>query len=86
MRTANRPRHEISATLLRALRPLLRYSAKRRAWVLRGVGRWVGPVLVERPERLSVAERSTDAPFRPGIARSWIARHYDARTIRRFLR
>jgi hypothetical protein len=79
MRTANRPRRKVSASLLRALRPLFHYSAGRRAWVLRGVGRWVGPVLVARPERVSVAERSTDAPFRPGIARSWMARNFDAR-------
>jgi hypothetical protein len=35
----------VSRHLLLALRPMFRYSAMRDAYVLRGVGRRVGPVL-----------------------------------------
>ena len=45
-----RPRHEVSRALLAALRPIYRYSSFRNAYVLRIVGRYVGPVLVERDE------------------------------------
>jgi hypothetical protein len=36
--------------MLRALSPLFQYSDSREAWMLRGVGRWVGPVLVPDDE------------------------------------
>jgi hypothetical protein len=42
---APRPRRAISPTTLALLRPLLRYSGTRQAYVLRVVGRRVGPVL-----------------------------------------
>jgi hypothetical protein len=49
VRTVKRPRRYISRHLLLLLRPAFRYSAMRDAYVLRGVGRRVGPVL--RPNR-----------------------------------
>jgi hypothetical protein len=45
MRTVQRPRRYVSGRQLLMMRPLLRYSPSRRAYVLRGVGRHVGPVL-----------------------------------------
>jgi hypothetical protein len=49
MRSASRPRRYVARHWLLILRPLLRYSATRDAYVLRLIGRSVGPVL--RPER-----------------------------------
>ena len=49
MRSAARPRRYIARYGLLVLRPLLRYSLTRDAFVLRLVGNSVGPVL--RPER-----------------------------------
>jgi hypothetical protein len=49
VRTVKRPRRYISRHVLLVLRPAFRYSAMRDAYVLRGVGRHVGPVL--RPNR-----------------------------------
>ena len=49
MRSAARPRRYIARFWLLALRPLLRYSATRDAFVLRLVGNSRGPVL--RPDR-----------------------------------
>ncbi len=49
MRSIPRPRRYIAPPLLFVLRPLLRYSATRDAFVLRGVGSHRGPVL--RPDR-----------------------------------
>jgi hypothetical protein len=43
-----RPRREISPVGVRLLRPILRFSQGRNAYVLRVVGRRVGPVLVRR--------------------------------------
>ena len=40
-----RKRRVVSARTLRVLGVFFRYSFSREAWVLRGVGRWVGPVL-----------------------------------------
>ncbi|MHB1570525.1 MAG: hypothetical protein ACYCXW_02740 [Solirubrobacteraceae bacterium] len=51
-----RPRHYVSPALLAALRPCLRYSYGRSAYVLRVVGERRGPVL--RPER-----RRNQRPF-----------------------
>ena len=45
MRTVKRPRRYVARHWLLLLRPLIRYSAARDAYVLRGVGRHVGPVL-----------------------------------------
>jgi hypothetical protein len=47
-RTIARTRHPLSRPLIVALRPLFRYSRGREAYVLRGVGRHFGPVLVSR--------------------------------------
>jgi hypothetical protein len=49
MRSATRPRRYVAHHWLVILRPLLRYSATRDAFVLRLVGRSTGPVL--RPDR-----------------------------------
>jgi hypothetical protein len=45
MRTVKRPRRYVASYWLALLKPFLRYSAPRNAYVLRGVGRHVGPVL-----------------------------------------
>lgn len=45
MRTQQRPRRYISQHWLVMLKPVLRYSATRDAYVLRAVGRAAGPVL-----------------------------------------
>jgi hypothetical protein len=49
MRTVKRPRRYVARHWLVALRPFFRYSSPRSAYVLRGVGGRVGPVL--RAER-----------------------------------
>jgi hypothetical protein len=46
MRAIRRPRHYVSRHLLVLLRPLFAYNYSRDAYILRGVGRKVGPVLV----------------------------------------
>jgi hypothetical protein len=53
MRTVPRPRRYVSRHLLFVLAPITRYSAARDAYVLRGVGGRVGPVLraERRPRR-----------------------------------
>ncbi len=51
MRTVHRPRRYVSQRWLSLMMPLLRYSASRDAYVLRGVGNDVGPV-VRRDRRL----------------------------------
>jgi hypothetical protein len=48
-RSTSRHRRPVSRRVIRALTPVLRYSYGREAYVLRGVGRRFGPVLVERP-------------------------------------
>jgi hypothetical protein len=45
MRTQQRPRRYVARYWLLLLKPVLRYSATRDAFVLRGVGRSSGPVL-----------------------------------------
>jgi hypothetical protein len=45
MRTTHRPRRYVSKSWLLLLRPCLRFSAARDAYVLRAVGSRVGPVL-----------------------------------------
>lgn len=49
MRTVPRPRRYISRHLLMLLTPVMRYSSSRDAYVLRGVGGRMGPVV--RPDR-----------------------------------
>jgi hypothetical protein len=48
-KTSPRPRHLVRPVTLIALRPLLRYSAWRDAYVLRAVGNRTGPVFKRRP-------------------------------------
>ena len=55
MRSAARPRRYIPRDGLLVLRPRLRYSLRRDAFVLRLVGNSVGPVL--RPERRGPVRR-----------------------------
>ncbi len=45
MRTVRRPRHYVGRHWLTLLRPFLRYSRSRNAYVLRLVGARTGPVL-----------------------------------------
>jgi hypothetical protein len=55
MRSTTRPRRYVARHWLFILRPVLRYSATRDAFVLRAVGSSVGPVL--RPDRRSRRRR-----------------------------
>jgi hypothetical protein len=64
MRTQPRPRRYIARHWFVLLRPVVRYSATRDAWVLRGIGRWRGPVL--RVDRR--ARRRGQSPY-PGTER-----------------
>jgi hypothetical protein len=48
VRTVERKRHHIGHTTLVLLKPVVRYSYTRDAFVLRGVGQRVGPVLKEK--------------------------------------
>jgi hypothetical protein len=62
MRTVKRPRRYVARHWLLLLRPAVRYSASRDAYVLRGVGRRVGPVLRidrRRRERSDGVDRRT---------------------------
>jgi hypothetical protein len=45
MERTRRRRREVSASTIRGLSALFRYSASRDAYVLRGIGNWLGPVL-----------------------------------------
>jgi hypothetical protein len=63
MRTVKRPRRYVARQWLVLLRPLLRYSHTREAYVLRGVGSTVGPVL--RAERRA-RRRAYDGAERRG--------------------
>ncbi len=58
MRREQRPRRYIASPWLVVLTPLLRYSATRDAYVLRGIGGSLGPVL--RAER---RRRRRSGPF-----------------------
>jgi hypothetical protein len=52
MRTVKRPRRYVAKHWLMLMRPLLRYSSARDAYVLRAIGRHTGPVLrVDRRPR-----------------------------------
>jgi hypothetical protein len=59
MRTTPRPRHHVNPVVLALLRPALRYSYTREAYVLRGIGNHRGPVLVRDAP---AEERERDAP------------------------
>jgi hypothetical protein len=68
-RTVRRPRRYLARHWLVLMRPLLRYSSPRDAFVLRGVGRHVGPVLrVNR--RMTGRARSFEGVERRGGART----------------
>ncbi|HKP89771.1 MAG TPA: hypothetical protein VJT75_07310 [Thermoleophilaceae bacterium] len=63
MRTARRPRHEVNGRTLRALSPLFRYSESRDAWVLRLVGRHLGPAFVVADKPRNAGAKATKGPF-----------------------
>jgi hypothetical protein len=46
--SVHRTRHRVGNTTLAVLKPVLRHSSSRRAWILRGIGDHWGPVLVEK--------------------------------------
>ncbi len=58
MRSAVRPRRYVAGHWLLLLKPALRYSASRDAFVLRAIGNSTGPVL--RPDR---RRRQSRSPF-----------------------
>ncbi len=62
MRTVKRPRRYIARHWLMLLRPVLRYSHMREAYVLRFVGSTVGPVL--REDRRSESRRYSEGQER----------------------
>ena len=51
MRTVKRPRRYVANHWLTMLRPFVRYSRSRDAYILRGVGSRLGPVLREDRRR-----------------------------------
>jgi hypothetical protein len=57
MRTTHRPRREVAPATLTLLTPLFRYSSSRDAYVMRGVGNRMGPVLRPRPSALHHPDR-----------------------------
>lgn len=61
MRETPRTRHEVSRLTLALLRPFFRRSWSRDAWVLRGVGNDIGPVLVRRRVREASTQRTCEA-------------------------
>ncbi|HTZ88530.1 MAG TPA: hypothetical protein VMB05_17840 [Solirubrobacteraceae bacterium] len=65
MRVVRRPRKYVAKHWMLVLRPLFAYNFARDAYVLRGVGRQVGPVL--RVERRAHNERDR----RPRADRPW---------------
>jgi hypothetical protein len=58
MRTRQRPRRYVSRHWLVVLKPVLRYSATRDAFVLRAVGNSSGPVLRVDRRKAGLAEYS----------------------------
>lgn len=50
MRESARPRREINRRVILVVKPFFRYSLGRDAYVLRGVGNRIGPVLRARGE------------------------------------
>jgi hypothetical protein len=65
MRSVGRPRRYVARIWLIVFRPFLRYSVTRDAFVLRFVGRSVGPVL--RPNRRHRRRGSFDGVERRGL-------------------
>ncbi len=65
MRTQQRPRRYISRHWLVALKPMIRYSATRDAFVLRAVGNSSGPVL--RADRRNARRAEYGGAERRGI-------------------
>ncbi len=65
VRTVKRPRRYVARHWLLLMRPFLRYSASRDAYVLRVVGRRVGPVL-RANRRLTRRARTFDGVDRRG--------------------
>jgi hypothetical protein len=57
-RHSPRPRRAVSRSTLLALRPVLRFSATRDAYVLRIVGNRLGPVLQLRPPARAGAQHA----------------------------
>ena len=55
--------------VLRVLWPLVHWSDTRQAWVLRGVGRWLGPAFVERQRELPIGQPASADRFTPGSRR-----------------
>ncbi len=66
-----RKRRYVSRTTVRLLRPLLRYSEGREAYVLRLVGRRFGPVL--RQDRRRAGRRGYSGPERRRVGSVRIA-------------
>ena len=66
--------------VLRVLWPLIHFSETRQAWVLRGIGRWMGPALVERRRALPTGRPARADRFTPG------SRRLDSPGSRRFER
>ncbi len=62
MHTVQRPRRYVSPVTLTAMRPVLRYSSTRDAFVLRVVGSHRGPVL--RRERRIARQSEYEGPDR----------------------
>jgi hypothetical protein len=61
MRTVRRPRHYVNRRLLTLLRPVFGYNYRRDAYVIRGVGTHIGPVLrVDRRVRREPPLRGID--------------------------
>lgn len=65
MRSIPRPRHYIARPWIWLATPLLRYSVSRDAYVLRGVGNSMGPVL--RPDRRSHDQSRWDGVERRSV-------------------
>ncbi len=62
MRIVRRPRRYVAPQWLRLLGPVLRYSGSRDAYVLRAVGKHMGPVL--RQDRRQMQRRRLQGPER----------------------
>ncbi|MBA3806769.1 MAG: hypothetical protein H0X28_00025 [Solirubrobacterales bacterium] len=66
MRIVRRPRRYVAPQWLRLLGPVLRYSGSRDAYVLRAVGKRMGPVL--RQDRRQMQRRRLQGPERRASA------------------
>ncbi len=81
MRTVPRPRHYVSSRRLAICRPLLAFDDWRGAYVLRGLGKRVGPVL--REDRRRDHGMRTDGPDRRGADRTPMSRGSAGRALSR---